>query len=93
MQACRPAKVARRSRLAHRGSVIAMAELTFGGLSLDLPGRSPARVMRGAAGEPSLGRRADQAVSLSPKASGVMSMWNSIPSTLASLDNVASDGS
>jgi hypothetical protein len=36
---------------------------------------------------------ADQAVSRSPKASGVMSMWNSIPSTLASLDNVASDGS
>jgi hypothetical protein len=36
---------------------------------------------------------ADQAVSRSSKASGVMSMWNSIPSALASLDNVASDGS
>lgn len=36
---------------------------------------------------------AGQAVSRSPKASGVMSMWSSIRSTLASLDNVASDGS
>jgi hypothetical protein len=70
-----------------------MAELTSGCLCLDLLGRSPVQVIRRRAGEPSPGRRADQAVSRSPKASGVMSMWNSIPSTLASLDNVASDGS
>ena len=34
-----------------------------------------------------------QAVSRNSNASGVMSMWNSIPSTLASRDKVASDGS
>jgi len=47
----------------------------------------------GEAGFPLSGAVRGYAVSRSSKESGVMSMWNSRPSTLASRDRVASDGS